>query len=98
LLVADTRRTHDAGSKPIFIGVGDPLKHPLRHALLLLAMMLTVVSFGAAFGAWIGYLLRGEGIVHFIAECTLWLIGIGLIASPLASKGLRERLIAAIPR
>ena len=78
--------------------VGGTLKHPARHALLLLAIMLTVVSFGAALGAGIGNLLPGGGIVHFVAECTLWLIGVGLIASPLANKGLREKLIAAIPR
>jgi O-antigen/teichoic acid export membrane protein len=78
--------------------VGETLKHPARHALALLAIMLTVVSFGAALGAGIGDLLPGGGIVHFVAECALWLIGVGLIASPLANKGLRERLIAAIPR
>jgi O-antigen/teichoic acid export membrane protein len=78
--------------------VGETLKHPVRHALSLLAIMLTVIPTGAAFGAGIGILLPGAGIVHFIAECTLWLIGVGLIASPLANKGLRERLIAAIPR
>ncbi len=78
--------------------VGETLKHPVRHALALLAIMLAVVSFGTALGAWIGNLLPGAGIVHFVFECTLWLIGVGLIASPLASKGLRERLIAAIPR
>jgi O-antigen/teichoic acid export membrane protein len=78
--------------------VGETLKHPVRHALSLLAIMLTVVSFGAALGAGIGDMLPGGGIVHFVAECTIWLIGVGLIASPLANKGLREKLIAAIPR
>lgn len=78
--------------------VGETLKHPVRHLLALLAIMLTVVSFGAALGTWIGDLLPGGGIVHFVAECTLWLIGVGLIASPLANRGLRERLVAAIPR
>jgi hypothetical protein len=80
------------------IVVSETLKHPARHVLLLVAIMLTVVSSGTGLGAFIGYLLPGTGIVHFIAECTLWLIGVGLIASPLANKGLRERLIAAIPR
>ena len=80
------------------IVVSETLKHPARHVLLLVAIMLTVVSLGTGLGAFIGYLLPGAGIVHFIAECTLWLIGVGLIASPLANKGLRERLIAAIPR
>jgi O-antigen/teichoic acid export membrane protein len=77
--------------------VAETLKHPARHALLLFAIMLPVVSFGAAFGAWIGDLLPGGGIVHFLAECSLWLIGVGLIASPLANKRFREGLIAAIP-
>jgi hypothetical protein len=38
------------------------------------------------------------GIVHFLAECTLWLIVVAVMAAPLASKAVRERLIAAIPR
>jgi O-antigen/teichoic acid export membrane protein len=78
--------------------VGETLKHPVRHALSLLAIMLTVIPLGAAFGAGIGIVLPGAGIVHFIAECTLWLIGVALIGSPLANKALREKLIAAIPR
>ncbi len=40
----------------------------------------------------------GAGLTRFAFECTLWLIAVALIASPLASKNLRARLIDAIPR
>jgi O-antigen/teichoic acid export membrane protein len=80
------------------IVVVETLKRPLRHAALLFAIMLTVVPLGAGLGALIGYLLPGAGIVHFLGECTLWLIAVTLLSAPLASKNLRERLIAAIPR
>jgi len=49
-------------------------------------------------GALIGNLLPGAGIVHFLAECTLWLIAMGLLAAPLANAAIRERLVASIPR
>jgi hypothetical protein len=39
----------------------------------------------------------GTGIVHFVIECGLWLLVAALVASPLAHRGLRERLIAALP-
>jgi O-antigen/teichoic acid export membrane protein len=76
----------------------ETLNRPLRHVALLFAIMLTVVPLGAGLGALIGHLLPGTGIVHFLGECTLWLIAVGLLSAPLASKGVRERLIAAIPR
>ena len=80
-----------------FIIVGETLRHPIRHALLLIAMMTTIVSVGVAVGAAIRQLLPGSGIPHFLIECTLWLAVAALIASPLMSKGLRDRLIAAMP-
>ena len=78
--------------------VGETLKHPVRHALSLVAAMAIIVPAGVAVGAAIRYLLPGSGIPHFLIECTLWLAAAALIASPLTSKGLRDRLIAAMPR
>ena len=80
------------------IVITDTLKRPLRHVALLLAIMLAIVPVGAGLGALIGHLVPGAGIVHFLAECTLWLIVVALIAAPLASQAVRERLVAAIPR
>jgi O-antigen/teichoic acid export membrane protein len=81
-----------------FIIVSETLLHPIRHALLLMGMMAAVISAGAAIGVAISYLLPGAGIAHFLIECTLWLVAVAVLASPLANKGLRDRLIAAIPR
>jgi O-antigen/teichoic acid export membrane protein len=78
--------------------VSETLRHPIRHALLLIAMMASIVSAGVAIGLVIQYLLPGSGIAHFVVECTLWLATAALLASPLLSKGLRDRLIAAMPR
>ncbi len=81
-----------------FIIIHETLRRPMRHASLLIAMMVTVVSVGAAIAEVIRQLLPGVGIAHFLIECTLWLAAVGLFASPLANKPLRERLLAAIPR
>ncbi len=78
--------------------VGETLRHPIRHAVLLSAMMAAIVSAGVAAGAGIRYLVPGSGIPHFLIECTLWLAAAGLLVSPLLSKGLRDRLIAAMLR
>jgi O-antigen/teichoic acid export membrane protein len=78
--------------------VFDTLKRPLRHVALLFAIMLTIVPAGAGLGALIGHLLPGAGIGHFLAECTLWLLAVALLAAPLARRAVRDRLIAAIPR
>jgi hypothetical protein len=43
-------------------------------------------------------LLPGTGLLRFAGECSLWLIVVALIASPMAKAGFRNRLIAAIPR
>ena len=81
-----------------FIIVGETLKHPIRHTLFLLAMMVTIVSGGAAIGAVIRYFLPGSGVMHFLVECTLWLVAAAVLASPLAKKPLRDKLVDAIPR
>jgi hypothetical protein len=61
-------------------------------------MMVTIVSGGAAIGAVIRHFLPGTGVMHFLVECTLWLVAAALLASPLAKKTLRDRLVEAIPR
>jgi O-antigen/teichoic acid export membrane protein len=81
-----------------FVIVSETLRHPMRHMLLLLAIMLTIVSIGVATGMAIRYLVPGVGIVHFVIECTLWLVAVAVLASPLASRSFRNRLIEAIPR
>ena len=76
----------------------ETLRHPLRHTLFLVAATITIVSAGAAVGAVIRYFLPGAGIVHFLGECTLWLVAVAVLGSPLANSTLRQRLTAAIPR
>jgi O-antigen/teichoic acid export membrane protein len=80
-----------------FVIVREILRRPLPYALFLAAMMVTVVSAGAALGVMIRDLSPGTGAVHFVIECALWLTVAALVAGPLAHRGLRERLIAAIP-
>jgi len=75
----------------------ETLNRPLRHVALLFAIMLTVVPLGAGLGALLGHLLPGTGMAHFLGECTLWLIAVALLSTPLASRAFRERLIAVIP-
>jgi O-antigen/teichoic acid export membrane protein len=78
--------------------VRETLSHPIRHTLFLIAMMLTTVLGGVAIGVAIRYLLPGTGTVHFLIECALWLVAVAVLASPLAHKPLRDRLVDAIPR
>jgi O-antigen/teichoic acid export membrane protein len=79
-----------------FVIVRETLRHPVRYALFLAAMMITIVCAGAALGVVIRGLAPGTGAVHFVMECALWLTVAALLASPLAQRGLRERLIAAL--
>jgi O-antigen/teichoic acid export membrane protein len=81
-----------------FVIARETLGRPIRHVVFLVAMMTTVVSAGVAVGVLIRYLLPGLGIVHFLIECTLWLAAAALLASPLANKSLRDKLVEAIPR
>ena len=73
----------------------ETLQHPIRHASILIAVMATVVPAGAAIGEALRYLLPGAGVTHFVAECTLWLVAIALLASPLTNRPLRTRLVEA---
>jgi hypothetical protein len=42
--------------------------------------------------------MPGTGLVRFLAECSLWLVAVVLLAIPLAGTAVRAGLIAAIPR
>ena len=80
------------------IVMGQVLQHPFKH-IAFLAMNAAVITLsGWGVGTAVGLLVPWTGTVHFVVECTLWLAAVALIASPLMSKGLRDRLIAAIPR
>jgi hypothetical protein len=59
--------------------------------------MVIVTAGGWALGVAIRHSLPLDGFARFIAECTLWLIVVGLAASPLASARLRGRLSDMIP-
>lgn len=74
------------------------LQRPVRHVAFLALLMVVVTLGGWGLGIIIRSVTPGVGPTRFALECTLWLIAVALIASPLASKALRTRLIDAIPR
>jgi O-antigen/teichoic acid export membrane protein len=74
------------------------LQHPLRHITFLLITASVVTLLGWGLGTVIRSLVPGTGLLRFVVECTLWLAAVAVIASPLMSKWLRDRLIEAIPR
>jgi O-antigen/teichoic acid export membrane protein len=78
--------------------IGQTLQRPLRHLVFLAAVMVVVIAGGWALGLIIRSLVPGTGLVRFVSECTLWLMVVGLVAIPVMRGGLRNRLIAAIPR
>jgi hypothetical protein len=82
----------------LFVIVTETLRHPIRHMLLLMVMMVIIVVVGVSIGAAIRYLTPGAGIGHFMIECTFWLVAVVVLASPLAIKPFRNRLVEAIPR
>ena len=61
-------------------------------------LMLFVTLGGWGLGTAIRALVPGTGPTKFVFECTLWLVVVALLASPLANRALRDRLSAAIPR
>jgi O-antigen/teichoic acid export membrane protein len=77
--------------------LGATLQHPLRHLGLLAAISTVVVVSGWGAGTAIRWLVPGTGAGHFVVECALWSILVGLVASPLAIKRVRDALVAAIP-
>jgi O-antigen/teichoic acid export membrane protein len=74
------------------------LQRPFLHVGLLAVVMVVVTSAGWALGIIIRSSLPGTGLMRFAGECTLWLIAIVVIATPMANGKLRNRLIEAIPR
>ena len=81
-----------------FTIIKQTLRQPLRHVAFLAAVMALVMLSGWGLGTIIRSLMPGTGLVQFAVECTLWLLAVALIASPLSNGVLRNRLIAAIPR
>lgn len=77
--------------------MGQTLQHPLQHLAFLVAITTAIVSAGWGIGLMVASQVGGSGLAHFIAECTIWLIVVGAIASPLASGTVRARLMAIIP-
>jgi O-antigen/teichoic acid export membrane protein len=74
------------------------LQRPLRHICFLAAVMFFVISGGWGLGTMIRSWVPGTGLIRFAVECTLWLVAVALMASPLASRRFRNRLVEAIPR
>ncbi|HEU0085181.1 MAG TPA: hypothetical protein VFQ87_20215 [Bradyrhizobium sp.] len=74
------------------------LQHPWRHIAFLTVMAAAVILSGWGLGTAIRLTMPGTGLVRFLAECSLWLVAVVLLASPLAGTAVRARLIAAIPR
>jgi O-antigen/teichoic acid export membrane protein len=78
--------------------LGQTLRQPLRHVAFLAAVMAVVTLGGWGLGTVIRSWVPWTGLTGFAVECTLWLVIVALVASPLLSRDLRDRLIAAIPR
>jgi O-antigen/teichoic acid export membrane protein len=77
--------------------IGQTLQRPLRHIVFLAAVMVFVTSGGWALGMIIRSWAPGTGLLRFALECALWLIIVAVVAAPLASSRLRDRLVAKIP-
>ncbi|MFK4505994.1 hypothetical protein LPJ38_32055 [Bradyrhizobium daqingense] len=73
------------------------LNHPFRHIAILVLMGGAIVASGWLIGQAIIALVPGSGVLHFVLECAIWLVAVGLLASPLLNTALRERLRALIP-
>lgn len=78
--------------------LGQTLQRPVRHVAFLVLLMVVVTLGGWGLGTAIRSMAPGAGLARFAFECTLWLIVVALLASPLASRMLRDRLSDAIPR
>jgi O-antigen/teichoic acid export membrane protein len=77
--------------------ISETLERPARHVAFLVGLMIVVTALGWGVGYAIRAVLPLAGLVGFIVECALWLIAIGLAASPLLRGGLREKLAGIIP-
>ncbi len=81
-----------------FTILGQTLQRPLRHVAMLAAVAVAVAMSGWAAGTAIRWLVPWAGAAHFVVECAVWLVALGLAASPLLIRRLRAALINAIPR
>jgi O-antigen/teichoic acid export membrane protein len=80
------------------IMIAQTLARPFCHVALLAVIMILVTSGGWALGVVIRSWIPGTGLARFTGECVLWLLVMVMVASPLASARIRERLIAEIPQ
>jgi O-antigen/teichoic acid export membrane protein len=78
--------------------IGKTLRRPIRHVAFLGLLMALVTPAGWGLGTIIRSFAPGTGLGKFVFECMVWLMAVALLASPLASRALRDRLSAAIPR
>lgn len=75
------------------------LQHPFRHLSFLALLAGAILLLGWGIGILVGSLLPGGGLRHFVTECVIWLAVMAVVGSPLlVSRGLRDRLVQAIPR
>jgi O-antigen/teichoic acid export membrane protein len=77
--------------------MAETLRHPLRHTAFLFMVAIVIVLSGWGIGTVVTSRVAGSGLAHFLAECVIWLVVVGSMASPLLSKGLRERMRGFIP-
>lgn len=80
------------------IMIGQTLARPFRHVAFLATVMILVTSGGWALGTVIRSWMPGTGLTRFVGECALWLVVVGLIASPLTNGRFRNKMLEAIPR
>jgi O-antigen/teichoic acid export membrane protein len=73
------------------------LRRPFRHLAFLALVMAAILALGWLGGLAIAALVPGTGLVRFLAECTIWLALVGILASPLLVERLRKRLLGMIP-
>jgi hypothetical protein len=77
--------------------ISETLERPARHIAFLLLLMVVVSGFGWGAGVVIRVALPLTGLVGFVVECGLWLVVMGLAASPLLRGSLRAKLAGLIP-
>jgi len=77
--------------------VAQTLGRPWRHVAFLLVVSLSILLPGWSLGALVAALAPADGLIHFLIECTTWIVVLGLVASPLLSRGFRARILGLIP-
>lgn len=80
------------------IMIRQTLARPFRHVAFLATVMILVTSGGWALGTIIRSWMPGTGLTRFVGECALWLVVVGLAASPLTNGQFRNKMLEAIPR